>query len=106
CGPLDERVRIENATVAQFDIVTDDGVGSDSHTAANPGARRNDRARVDFIRSARTRHGFVHRAFSTGSSRSTDTFGSASRSTIMHMSVASAARTPSTDARPSSLQKF
>ena len=78
-GTVDDGVRFEHAAVAQLDLVAHYGVGPDADALSQPGARGNDRPRIDFA------HG--------------------SRSTILHMSVASAASSPSTVALPSNLQK-
>src|SRR2546425_5766405 len=85
-------VRMQHATVAQFDLVAHHGVGADADAPAQPCGWRNDRASVDL-----THHFSLIAAIVAGAG---------SRSTILHISVASAASSPLTVALPSSLQKL
>src|SRR6202161_2553585 len=98
--PRNDRVRVQNAAVAQFDIVANHSVRPDLQ--ARPKLRRRrDRSLHMNMRDA---HAFGCSAFGA----SVFAFASAgfgSRSTILHISVASAHKLPSTVARPSSLAK-
>ena len=86
-GSPDDGVGVENATLAEFDLITDNSEWPDSNSAGDSRRRRNDCPAIDF----------AHRAFSTG----TVAGGiSVSKSTILHISVASAASSPLTVARP------
>jgi hypothetical protein len=90
--PLHRRVRVQHATVAKFHSIAHHSVRTDLHARAKFRRRRHHRLQMD-----------VRNAHALGSSAFDGCFGS--RSTILHMSMASAASCPSTVARPSSLAK-
>src|SRR6202161_304296 len=99
--PCDDRVRMQDAAVAQFDIVANHGVRPDLH--ARPELRRRrDRCLHMYMRDA---HAFGCSAFGASVFAFASAAGFGSRSTILHISVASAHRLPSTVARPCSLAK-
>src|SRR5579859_3533194 len=85
-----ESVRVNNAALAKLRFFTDDRVRSNSYSRGKLLARRHDGLRMNLR--------LVHFAGSSA-------FAPRSRSTILHISVASAANCPSTVALPSSLQK-
>src|SRR5712692_1430416 len=80
-------VRMQHAIFAQLDLVAHDGVRADAHARPQPDTRRNNGAGIDFA------HCGSHWP------------PAGSRSTILHIRVASAASSPFTEALPSSLQK-
>src|SRR2546421_1853172 len=88
---LHDRVGIQHATVAKLDVSANNGIWADLHTRSEPRLRRNYRLFVNLRRA----HFLAVSIGATG----------ISRSTILHISVASAASCPSTVALPSSLQK-
>src|ERR1700733_6573719 len=89
-------VRLKHAAVAELDIVAHHGARADADAGAEFRGGRNDRSGIDG-----PGIDFVHCALPAG----TEAGGiSVSRSTILHMSVASAASSPFTVALPCSLQ--
>src|SRR6266852_2390208 len=88
--PPHRGVRVQHAAVAQFHVLANHRVRADLHAFAKFCARRHNGLRMDFV--------LLHFA---GSS----VLATEARSTILHISVASAASCPSTVAFPSSLQK-
>ncbi len=88
--PLHHRMRMQHAAFAQLHAIADNRIRADAHAGTQFRARRNDRLRMNLRR--------AHFAASS-------TLAGISRSTILHISVASAASCPSTVARPSNLQK-
>src|SRR5258708_28034729 len=88
--PLHNRVIVQHATIAYLNAFADDGACADAHTCAQLRTCGYDRLRMNLRR--------AHFAASS-------TLAGISRSTILHINVASAASCPSTVARPSSLQK-
>ena len=82
-GSRDHGVRFEDAAFAEFDIVADDREGPDSDSAADFRGFGNDCPGINV----------AHRAFSAGTLAGGI---SVSRSTILHISVASAASSPLT----------
>lgn len=91
---LNDCVRMENATFSELDVIAHHGICADLNTRGEFGAGGNDGVRMN-----------LRRAHFTALVSGTRTGVAESRSTILHMSVASAASCPSTVARPSSLQK-
>src|SRR6266849_8393927 len=85
-------MRVQDTAVAELDIFADDGKRAYAHAGTQLRARRYHRVRMN-LRGAHF------------SAASTLAVTGNSRSTILHISVASAASWPSTVARPSSLQK-
>src|SRR5438552_2096779 len=88
--PLHHRMGVQHATFAQFHIFANHRVGANLDAFAKFRARRHGGLRVNL----------VHLHFADFSA-----FATASRSTILHISVASAANCPFTVALPSSFQK-
>src|SRR5579863_4236723 len=99
--PCNHRVRMQNASIAQFDLVANEGIRPDLH--ARPQLRRRrDRCLHVNMRDA---HAFGCSALVASVLAFASAAGFGSRSTILHISVASAHKLPSTVARPSSLAK-
>src|SRR5579863_1544063 len=94
--PCNHRVRMQNASIAQFDLVANEGIRPDLHARPKLRGRRDRCLHVNM----RDAHAFGCSALTFASA--TD-FGS--RSTILHINVASAHKLPSTVARPSSFAK-
>jgi hypothetical protein len=91
---LHDGVMIEDAAIAKLDFVANDGVGADANIRANARPRRNDGLGMKFA------HDYFCSTVAAGAAEA-----DISRSTILHISVASAASSPLTEARPESLQK-
>src|SRR6202047_2887494 len=90
CRALDHGVSVQNAPIPELYFFAYDGVGTNVHPRTELCAGLHRRLQMD-----------VRRFHFLGSSG----FAAGSRSTILHIKVASAASCPSTVARPSSLQK-
>src|SRR5580765_3125368 len=88
--PSNESVRVNNAALAELRFFTDNRVRSNFYSRSKLRARRHNGLRMNLL--------LAHFAGSSA-------FAPRSRSTILHISVASAANCPSTVALPSSLQK-
>src|SRR5882762_4213591 len=95
--PLHHRVRVQHAPVTQFDFVANYRVGTNLDPGAELRARRDRGLQMD----VRNAHALDSSALASGLA----SFGFGSRSTILHISVASAASCPSTVARPSNFAK-
>ena len=91
--PLHYGVRVQDATVAKYHGVANYGVRTDLHARAKLRGRSDRGLQVDVGHA----HSLVSSAFAAG--------GFGSRSTILHISVASAQSCPSTVALPSSFAK-
>src|SRR5713226_7030870 len=89
-GSLHHRVRMQHATLAELDVFANHRISAHANACAEFRAGRDNRLFVN-----------LRRTHFLGSSA----LGAAARSTILHISVASAASCPSTVARPSNLQK-
>src|SRR3984893_8122317 len=90
CRALHHGVSVQNAPIPELSFFAHDGVGTDLHARTELCAGLHRRLHMD-----------VRRFHFLGSSG----VAAGSRSTILHIKVASAASCPSTVARPSSLQK-
>src|SRR6267378_1827208 len=88
--PLHDRMRVQHAAVSQFHLFANNRVRADLDAFAKLRARTQDGLRMNFSR---------------GHFAGSSALAGGSRSTILHISVASAASCPSTVAFPSSLQK-
>lgn len=88
--PLHHRVPMQNTAIAKLHAFANNGIRADLYTSAQLRVRCDRRLRMNF----RLRHFADFSACTAGT-----------RSTILHINVASAASWPFTVARPSSLQK-
>src|SRR5262249_51198807 len=95
--PLNNGMRMQNATIAQLNALANNGISADLHSRAKFCPRRHRRLQVNVCG--------LHFLASTVLGSDALASASGSRSTILHISVASAASCPSTVALPSSLQK-
>ena len=98
--PLNYRVMIEAAAVAEFDLVANHCVGADGYVRAEFRGRRDDSARVNVIHNEMDSYRIAYRAGLMERSGVPSGF----KSTMAHMMVASTATSPFTRAKPCTLQ--
>src|ERR1700722_5326895 len=94
-------MRMQNASVAKLNVVANDGIWPDLHSGPELRSRRDRRLHVN----VRHAHAFGCSAFGASVFAFASAAGFGSRSTILHISVASAHRLPSTVARPCNFAK-